>query len=61
MYEHGLSHQEIIEFYDVEDEFLEEGLAARAIAGAKIVAKGATDIIAKFVAKRVSGIRYKRV
>ncbi len=51
MYEHGFSHQEIIEFYDVEDEFLEEGLVSGALAGAKIVAKVAPKI-AKFVARR---------
>jgi len=51
MYEHGFSHQEIIEFYDVEDEFLEEGLVSGAIAGAKIIAKVAPKV-AKYVAKR---------
>ena len=51
MYEHGFSHQEIIEFYDVEDEFLEEGLVSGAIAGAKIISKVAPKV-AKYVAKR---------
>ena len=51
MYEHGFSYQEIIEFYDVEDEFLEEGLVSGAIAGAKIIAKVAPKV-AKYVAKR---------
>ena len=51
MYEHGFSHQEIIEFYDVEDEFLEEGLIGGAIAGAKIISKVAPKV-AKYVAKR---------
>ena len=51
MYEHGFSHQEIIEFYDVEDEFLEEGLVSGAIAGAKIIAKVAPKVV-KYVAKR---------